>query len=98
MPTYPPRMEFLPDLPLESRRSLAKDRLPNGQRAGERLASPAADAQSPRGQRARRLRSASRPGSWQRHMAESKKSVVLERYWHAFTAWCASRHLTWPSA
>lgn len=97
MPTYPPRIEFLPDL-LPTARTAAKDRATAGQQSGEMLASPAPRTRPSSGHSARRVRSASKPGSWQRHMAESRKSAVLERCWHTFTAWCASRHVTWPSA
>ena len=97
MPTYPPRIEFLPDRLTEARNP-AKDRGKADQRSGDMLASPAANSRASRGPSARRVRSASKPGSWQRHMAESRKSAVLERYWHTFAAWCASRHMTWPSA
>jgi len=97
MPTYPPRIESLPDL-FPTARTAAKDRVTADQQSGEVPASPAPGTRPSPGRSVRRVRSASKPGSWQRHMAESRKSAVLERYWHTFAAWCASRHLTWPSA
>ena len=95
MPGYPS-----PFKSLETR--IAKDRAAdrereNAERRGAPAASsPRASTRPPRRPPTPRARSASKPGSWQRHAAESKPSVILGRYWHAITRWCSNRDVTWP--
>jgi hypothetical protein len=95
MPTYPDRFDYFP--PRLTRIRTADDvRQRIDQATGDESASPRAETHSHAGQSKSRAHPASGPGTWQRHIADSRNSAVLRRCWHAFTNWCASRKVTWP--